>query len=88
MTKCVIILPQPFFYWNMPLKDTNKCIYGFCLKTSKDALPFRNCTLENHKTSLRLRNYISSVSYTNLLGICAITIIVNWYYEPPSTIEV
>ncbi len=49
---------------------------------------FRNCTLENHKTSLRLTNYISSVSYTNLLGICAITIIVNWYYEPPSTIEV
>ena len=35
--------------------------------------------LENHKTSLRLRNYISSVSYTNLLGICAIAIIVNWY---------
>ena len=30
-------------------------------------------------TSLRLRNYISSVSYTNLLGICAIAIIVNWY---------
>ena len=46
------------------------------------------CTFKNHKTSLRLRNYISSVSYTNLLGICAITIIVNWYYEPPSTIEV
>ncbi len=40
---------------------------------------FRNCTLENHKTGLRLRNYISSVSYTNLLGICAIAIIVNWY---------
>lgn len=46
------------------------------------------CTFKNHKTSLRLRNYISSVSYTNLLGICAIAIIVNWYYEPPSTIEV
>ena len=37
------------------------------------------CTFKNHKTSLRLRNYISSVSYTNLLGICAIAIIVNWY---------
>ena len=31
---------SPFFYWKIPAGDTNKCIYWFYLKTSRDASPF------------------------------------------------
>ena len=27
VTKCVIILPQPFFYWNIPLEDYPTCVF-------------------------------------------------------------